>query len=217
MRNTIGRYQFSEKQHSVLAEVGLLRPDSTMKSSESAVHKFTVDDLVRMAEIGIFSSSDARVELIDGVLFEMAPDGRPHGNGVSRTARAFWENCPRDVQIYLGSTVRLTDLTGPQPDVALLRPEASFQSDNVPRSEDILLVVEVADSSLRINRGEKARRYAQSGIPELWILAVGNDEVEVSRQPTPDGYTDVQVYRRGDTLTIQNLPGIEIAADDLLP
>ena len=216
MRDTIGRYKLNEEQLLVLADAGLLPPDSTMKSRGLAGRKFTVDDLLRMAEIGIFHSSDARVELIDGVLFEMAPDGRPHGNGVSRTATAFVRLVPDTVQVYLGSTVRLTDLTGPQPDVALLRPEASFESENVPRADDILLVVEVSDSSLRTDRREKARRYAQSGIPELWILAVGNNEVEVSRQPTAQGYADVQVYRRGDTLTIQNLPGIEIAVDDLL-
>lgn len=215
MRDPIGRYKFSEKQHSVLAEAGLLPPGSTMKSSGLAGRKFTVDDLVQIADLGIIDS-DVRVELIDGVLFEMAPTGRPHGNGVSRTARVFWENCPRDVQVYLGSTVRLSDQTGPQPDIALLRPEASYDSDNVPRPEDILMVVEVADSSLRTDRGDKARRYAQSGIPELWILAIGTNEIEVSRQPTAQGYADVQVYRRGDTLTIQNLPGIEIAVDDLL-
>ena len=86
----------------------------------------------------------------------------------------------------------------------------------MPRAEDILLVVEVAGSSLRTDRGEKARRYAQSGIPELWIFVLETDEVEVSRQPTPEGYSDVRTYRRGDTLTIQELPEVRIAVGELL-
>ena len=215
MRDVKGRYKFSESQERVLAESGLLPSKSATKTLSVASHKFTVDELVRMAELGILET-DVRVELIDGVLLEMAPTGRPHGNGVSSIARAFWENCPRNVQVYLGSTVRLTDYTGPQPDVALIRPEASFQKENVPRAEDILLVVEVAGSSLQRDRGEKARRYADSGIPELWIFVLENDEIEISRQPTPDGYADVQVYRRGDTLTIQALPGTQFSVGDLL-
>ena len=215
MRDVKGRYKFSETQHRVLAEAGLLPSEPTAITTAIASRKFTVDELVRMAELGILDS-DVRVELIDGVLLEMAPTGRPHGNGVSSIARAFWENCPRSVQVYLGSTVRLTDYTGPQPDVALLRPEASFQSDSVPRADEILLVVEVAGSSLRTDRREKALRYAASGIPELWIFVLETDEVEVSRQPTPQGYADVQVYRRGDTLTIQELPGVQFAVNELL-
>ena len=215
MRDVKGRYKFSESQERVLTEAGLLPSISTAKPLTAASRKFTVDELVRMAKLGVLDQ-DVRVELIDGVLLEMAPTGRPHGNGVSSIARAFWEKCPRNVQVYLGSTVRLTDHTGPQPDVALLRPEASFETENVPRAEDILLVVEVAGSSLRSDRGEKARRYAQSGIPELWIFVIETDDVEVSRQPTPDGYADVQVYRRGDTLSIQELPGIQFNVDDLM-
>jgi Uma2 family endonuclease len=180
-----------------------------------ASRKFTVDELVRMADLGILDS-DVRVELIDGVLLEMAPTGRPHGNGVSNIARAFWEKCPRNVQVYLGSTVRLSDDTGPQPDVALLRPEASFESDHVPRADELLLVVEVAGSSLRTDRTEKALRYAQSGIPELWIFVLETDEIEVSRQPTPEGYADVQTYRRGDTMGIQELPDVRLTVDELL-
>ena len=215
MRKAIRQYKFSESQHRLLAEAGLLPSGSTAKSLVAASRKFTVDELVQMADLGILDP-DVRVELIDGVLIEMAPTGRPHGNGVSNIARAFWEKCPRNVQVYLGSTVRLSDDTGPQPDVALLRPEASFESDHVPRADELLLVVEVAGSSLRTDRGEKARRYAQSGIPELWIFVLETDEIEVSRQPTPEGYADVQVYRRGDTLGIQELPDVRIAVDELL-
>ena len=88
--------------------------------------------------------------------------------------------------------------------------------ENIPGPEDILLVIEIADSSLRADRNRKAQRYAASGIPELWIFVIETDDIEVSRQPTPDGYADVQVYRRGDTLSIQELPGIELRVDDLM-
>ena len=215
MRDVIGRYTFREKQRSEMAKHGILPKSFGTGYTAESGQKLTVDELVRLAELGILDS-DTRVELIDGVLFEMAPTGRPHGNRVSNVAKVFWERVPNNVQVYLGSTVRLTDETGPQPDVALLRPEASFESDHVPRADELLLVVEVAGSSLRTDRGEKARRYAQSGIPELWIFVLESDEIEVSRQPTPEGYADVQIYRRGDTLNIQELTGIILTVDELL-
>lgn len=107
-------------------------------------------------------------------------------------------------------------MTGPEPDIALLTPEASRDAENIPRPEGVLLVVEVAGSSLRTDRGGKARRYAQNGIPELWIFILASDEIKVCRQPTPEGYAYVRRYRRGDTLTIQALPDVRLAVDDLL-
>ena len=88
--------------------------------------------------------------------------------------------------------------------------------ENIPGPEGVLLVIEVSDSTARTDRGEKARRYARSGIPELWVFVLEADEVEVSRQPTPEGYADVWTYRRGDTLTIQELPEVQFSVDELL-
>ena len=215
MRKTIGRYKFSESQHSVLAEAGLLSPKPTAKSAARSPRKFTVDEYMQMVELGVLGKED-RLELVDGVILKMAPVGRPHELRVNRLVRLFIRTVPEDVEVSIQGTIRLNDLSGPEPDIALLTPQASLDSVNVPRPEGISLVVEVAGSSLRTDRGEKARRYARSGIPELWIFILETDEIEVSRQPTPYGYADMRVYRRGDKLTIQELPGIEFGVDDLL-
>ena len=215
MRDIIGQYKFNADQYHAMTKEGILTPGHPGKFRLHASRKFTVDEFVRMAEVGILDP-DNRMELIDGVIVEMAPIGRPHGNRVSDIARAFWEKAPRNVRIYIGSTIRLNDQTGPQPDIALLTPEASLDEVNVPRAEDILLIVEVSASTLRTDRRVKARRYAQSGIPELWILVLETEQIEVSRQPTPEGYADVQAYRRGDTLTIQALPEVRLTVDELL-
>ena len=123
---------------------------------------------------------------------------------------------PEDVEISIQSTIQLNDHSAPEPDIALLNRRASLDEENIPRAEDILLVVEVAESSLRSDRGPKARRYAQSGIPELWIFDLADGEIEVSRQPTPQGYADIRRYRPGDTLTIQALLEIRLTVDQLL-
>ncbi len=215
MREVIGKYKFRAHQLAEMTNRGIVPMGYGENAQSLESCKFTVDDLVRMAELGILDPDD-RVELIDGVIVEMAPIGRPHGNRVSDVARAFWENGPRNVRVYIGSTIRLNDQTGPQPDIALLTPQASRDEENIPRPEDILLIVEVSDSTLRTDRIDKARRYAESGIPELWILIVETEEIEVSRQPTPDGYADVRRYRRGETLTVEALPGVRLAVDELL-
>ena len=215
MRDVKGRYKFTESQHSILAEAGLLPSGSATKSLAVASRKFTVDEYMQMVELGVLGKED-RLELVDGVILEMAPVGRPHELRVNRLVRLFIHAVPENVEVSIQGTIRLNDLSGPEPDIALLTPQASMDVVNIPSSEGIILVVEVAGSSLRTDRGEKARRYAESGIPELWIFILESDEIEVSRQPAPDGYTDVQVYRRGDTLTIQELPGIQFRVDDLL-
>ena len=215
MRKAIGRYRFSERQHRDLAEAGLLRFETAAKSLTTESRKFTVDEYMKMAEIGVLGKED-RVELVDGVVLEMAPVGRPHELRVNRLVRLFASAVPDNVEVSIQGTIRLNDMSGPEPDIALLTPQASMDVVNIPSPEGIMLVVEVAGSSLRTDRTEKALRYAQSGIPELWIFILDTDEIEVSRQPTPEGYADVRLYRRGDTLTIHELSGIAFNVDDLL-
>ena len=217
MRDVIGRYAFSDEQRKIAQKLKFEIPTQVSMEGHKGLppRKFTVDEFVRMGEAGIFEP-DIRVELIDGVIVEMSGTGRPHARRTHRITRLFGRILPEDIEVSVQSTIRLDDWSGPEPDIALLSPEASLDGENIPRPEDILLIAEVADSSLRIDRGDKARRYAESGIPELWIFVLERDEIEVYRQPTPEGYADVQVYRRGCTLTIQELPGIELAVDDLL-
>ena len=219
MREIIGQYKFTEEQQKKIARnVKASAPvqEYDVEQGSHLARRFTVEEFVRMAEAGIFDPDD-RVELIDGVIVEMAPIGKPHANRVFDFVRPFVERGPRNIRVHIGSTIRLNDQTGPEPDIALLTPEASLDEVNVPRAEDILLIVEVSASTLRTDRRDKAKRYAQSGIPELWILVLESDEIEVSRQPTPEGYTDVRRYRRGDTLTIQALPDVRLTVDELLP
>ncbi len=214
MREIIGRYKFSPAQLRLMVKFGIALVD-TIEKAHSPAYKFTVGEFVRMAETGILDS-DARVELMDGVIIEMAPTGRPHGRRTHRIARMFGRVVPEDVEISVQSTIRLNDWTGPEPDIALLNPQASLDEENIPRAEDVLLIVEVADSTLRIDRGDKARRYAESGILELWIFVLADGEIEVCRQPAAEGYADVRRFRRGDMLAPLRLPEIRLAVDELL-
>lgn len=215
MREVIGRYKFRDDQRRELVKHGILPAGWHSGTESDSSYKFTVDEYMRMAEVGILARED-KVELVDGVILEMAPIGRPYELRVNRLVRLFIGVVPENVEVSIQGTIRLNDMTGQEPDIALLTPEASLDEENIPRPDGVLLVVEVAGSSLRADRGEKARRYAENGILELWIFILASNEIEVHRQPTPEGYAEVQRYRRGDTLTIEALPGVRLAVDELL-
>ena len=102
------------------------------------------------------------------------------------------------------------------PDIALLEPRRDFYSESHPRACDVLLVVEVAETSLAWDRGGKLRLYAQAGIPEVWIVDVAHARVEVHRDPAGGVYRAVEVVPRGGRLSPAALPGVEIAAAGIL-
>lgn len=120
MRNAIGRYKFEEKQRSEMAEHGILPKSHGTGFPIESGHKFTVVEYMKLAEAGIPARED-KVELVDGVIFKMAPIGRPHGHRTNRVARVFIEKVPDNIEVNIQSTICLGDRTAPEPDIALLR------------------------------------------------------------------------------------------------
>ena len=182
-------------------------------ASEVARRRFTVDEYLRMAEAGILTEDD-RVELIDGEIVEMSPIGDRHVEAVNRCNRAFAPALAAGRLITsVQNPVRLDGYNDPQPDVALVRPGVR----GAPRAEDVLLVIEVADSSLGFDRRTKLPLYARAGIAEAWLLDLEGDALEVHREPGPDGYALVRRCRRGLRVAPAALPDIAVAVEDLLP
>jgi Uma2 family endonuclease len=174
--------------------------------------RFTVDEYYRMAEAGIIGR-DERVELIDGRIVTMSPAGSPHAWCVKRVNRIFSRLGDR-VTLSIQDPLHLDDGAEPEPDVAVLRSEAPV--DRHPGPGDVLLIVEVADTSLTYDRGTKAPLYARHGIPELWIADLGGERVEVHREPSPDGYRVVRVFGRGQHVNPLFASHLEIGVDDIL-
>ena len=112
--------------------------------------------------------------------------------------------------------IRLSDFSEPQPDLALLKLRDDFYSSGHPAPEDVLLVVEVADSSIQYDRSIKMPLYARSGIPEVWLVDVARDLVEVYARPVSGRYQDFREVRRGETLTLSPLPNLVISVDEIL-
>jgi Uma2 family endonuclease len=180
---------------------------------ETARRRFTVAEYLRMAEAGILREDD-RVELIDGEIVQMSPIGDRHVEAVNRCNRAFASAFAAGrVLTSVQNPVRLDGYNDPQPDVALVRPGVL----GAPRPGDVLLVIEVAESSLTYDRRTKLPLYARAGIAEAWLLDLDGDALEVHREPGPDGYALVRRCRRGVRVAPVALPDIEVAVADLLP
>ena len=173
---------------------------------------FTVDEYYAMACAGILHEDD-RIELIDGLIIAMAPIGDPHVDCVNHLTRLFVLRIDPKAIVSVQNPVRLNDFTEPEPDVVLIRPGRA----GVPAAKDVLLLVEVADTTLDFDREIKLPRYAAAGIPEVWIVALQEERLEVYRKPGPAGYAEEASFGRGEELTVEALPDVgTFAVDEIL-
>ena len=176
---------------------------------------FTVHEYYKMAQAGILHEDD-RVELIEGEIVEMAPIGSRHAACVNRLNSTLSQSLGERAIVGVQNPIRLSEHSEPQPDLALLRPHPDFYSDAHPGPEDVLLVIEVADTTEDYDRGVKMPLYARSGILEAWLVDLAGGIIEVYRGPTPEGYQEVQRVQRGEGISVQAFPDVALAADEVL-
>ena len=169
-----------------------------------------------MAKAGILRPDD-RVELIEGELVWMNALGGPHMGCVMALTHLLMAHVPPGGRLSVQNAVRLDRHTEPQPDLAVLRPRADgYRGEAPPLAEDVLLLVEVADSSLRIDREVKGPLYARAGIPEYWIVDLAGRTVLAHRDPGPEGYAAVRETRAGEALAPLRLPAATVAVAEIL-
>jgi Uma2 family endonuclease len=169
-----------------------------------------------MAEAGILSEDDP-IELLDGEIIEMAPIGDRHYISVLRSSNTFKDRLRNRALVSVQSPIRLSSGSEPEPDIVLLRPRDDFYAAvGIPGPEDVLLIVEVADNTLRYDRNVKLRFYAESGIPEVWIVDLKGDRILVFSEPQAITYGYASVVARGGTLAPRAFPDLSVSADDLL-
>ena len=169
---------------------------------------FTVDEYHAMGRAGVLRREDGRTELIAGRIVAMSPVGTRHLLAVLRLTdllgTRLYSLAPPPAQLSVQNPVRLGPRYEPEPDLALLRPDLT----HFPTAADVFLVVEVSDSTARYDREIKAPAYAAAGVPELWIVLLDENAIEVYREPTADGYTQVTRHEGADALTVAALPGL---------
>lgn len=178
-------------------------------------HRFTVDEYQRMGEAGVFHEDD-RVELIAGRIVEMTPIGPRHAGCVKELARLIYHAAGDAVLLGIQDPVVLESDAAPQPDIAVIRPRPQGYRTRHPGPPDLMLVIEVAETSVEYDREVKIPLYARVGIPEAWLVNLPADTIAVHREPGPEGYASVRTVRRGETLTPLALPEITLRVDDIL-
>jgi Uma2 family endonuclease len=176
-------------------------------------YKLSIEDYHKLGAAGILDE-DSRIELIEGDLIEMAPIGISHMRCVNRLTRLLVSAVGDAAVVSVQNPVTLPPRSEPQPDFALLRPGAD-NADHVPYPADVLLIVEVADTTLSYDRRTKLPLYARAGIVEVWIVDVQGRTIEAFFSPTESGYVQSALYRKGASISPAQLPAVSIPLDDI--
>ena len=184
--------------------------------------QFTTQDYHQMVVAGILSE-DERVELIQGEIVKMSPIGIRHASCVNRLLKLFLLSLGDRTTVIVQNPVILSNLSEPQPDLALLKPRDDFYAAGHPQPQDILLLVEVADTTIESDFAERTLRegtikiplYASSRISEVWLVDVNQQVVEIFREPTANSYQYTQKFPQGE-IFVQAFPNVSFAVKQIL-
>lgn len=177
--------------------------------------RFTVEEYQRMVPAGILSEDD-RVELIRGEVVQMTPIGRRHAGVVDRLTQLLVSRLGGRAIVRVQGPLPLPPDSQPQPDLLLLRPCPDFYVDTSLRPGDVLLLIEVADTTAGTDRTVKTPLYAEAGIREVWLIDLAAAHVEVYRGPGPRGYRETRMVGRGQILTPEAFPDLSLTVDEIL-
>ena len=176
---------------------------------------FTVDEYHRMAEAGILTEDD-RVELIDGEIIKMSPIGSRHVACVNRLNTLLSQRVGNAASVSVQNPISVDEYSEPEPDIALLQPRHDFYSRSLATSKDVLLTIEVADTSLEYDRTIKLATYARAGIPEAWIADLAGEVIEACSEPVNGVYQKVRRATRGEQLAPEKIPSLTVQVDEIL-
>jgi Uma2 family endonuclease len=168
-----------------------------------------------MAEAGLFLGGP-HVELIEGEVIEMRPIGSRHAGCVDDLNSLLAHQIGRLAIIRVQGPIRIDEHSEPQPDIALLKPRRDSYRRSHPTPPDVLLVIEIADTSANYDRSVKLPLYARAGIPESWLIVLPKDTIEVYSEPGDGKYTRIQRFKRGKTLTSPTVASLSLKVDDIL-
>jgi Uma2 family endonuclease len=174
--------------------------------------RFTTDEYEQMIATGILTEED-RVELIDGEIIEMSPIGDDHVFTVNALTELLFSKLTGRAVISIQNPIRLSGRSRPQPDIALWRLK---DHRSLPGPDDILLLVEISDSTLAFDRDVKLPLYARAGVAEVWIVNLVDDRIEVYRRPTPDGYRSTKHAGPGGSVSPLAFPDVTFSVSDII-
>ncbi|MBD2187954.1 Uma2 family endonuclease [Pseudanabaena mucicola] len=177
-------------------------------------HKFTTQQYHLMHEAGVFDQGD-RFELINGEITEMSPIGRKHAACVIRVTKLLQKKLGDLVLISVQNSIFLNDVSEPQPDFSVLKPRDDYYAEGLPTPNDILLIIEVADSTIAYDREVKMPLYAAAGIPEMWLFDLNEQVIFGYSQPAARGYKQMQRYEQDDQFFMLAFPDISFSWQEM--
>ena len=205
---------FTPEECAVLVAVGIIT-EGEQAAVLAGKRRFTVDECLAMLEAGVLHEDD-RIELMDGVLIYMAPINVPHLRGTDYSTRSLVISLGNRAMVRVQGSIMLNDHTMPQPDIAVLRMR-SLEDMERDSASDVYWIIEFSDSSLEYDLGVKLARYAESGIPEVWVGNLRAREVIVHTEPSGSEYLAVRTCRAGQSISPQAFPDVALAVDDFMP
>ncbi len=176
---------------------------------------FTVAEYERMGQFGIFSEDD-RVELVNGEIVEMSPIGERHAACVDVLNEVVKERLGRSVIVRVQNPIQLDDFSEPQPDISILKRRDDFYRSSHPKPEDVLLVIEVSDTTLEYDRRVKVPLYARAGIAEAWVVNLAEERIEVYADPAEGAYRTAESRARGDEIQSRPLAALRVGVAEVL-
>jgi Uma2 family endonuclease len=188
---------------------------TTATRPQISPRRFTVAEYMAMGEAGILGE-DERIELLAGEIIQMAPIGNPHQFCTDSLTTLLVPALVGRAIVRVQGSIQLDDRSAPQPDVALLRPRPGYDTEPA-RPDDVLLVIEVADSSLEFDSGPKSALYAAAGIPELWIANLRTGAVEARTDPTGGEYSTVRTVPPDGSISPQAFPDVTLELREFMP
>jgi len=219
----VSRRLFDVEEYHRMGEVGILNEDDHVELIEGRLfdsktgyeRPIATQEYHLMIEAGIIREG-ARVELVGGEIVEMAAMGSRHYACVAKLNALLTQRLGQAAIVAIQGPVRLMGPSEPEPDIALLEPRDDFYARDLPTPEDVLLLMEVSNTTLRYDREVKLPLYARAGIPEAWIVDLPAETVEVHSRPATGEYRKALRAKRGEFVESKTLPSLRLTVDDIL-
>ncbi len=176
--------------------------------------RFSVDEYYKMIELGMLKDYE-KAEIIDGELIQKMTIGDRHAAVVNILNRFFVKNVSDEVLVSIQNPLRITDYNEPEPDI-VLSDLTKYDGKRHPRPEEVILVIEVSDATLKYDRDVKLPLYAEAGISEVWIINLKKNIVEVHQNPFEDIYQTTGIFKSGETIKSDVLPNFSLEVDKIL-
>ena len=216
--------KFNVDEYNAMAQIGILRPYErvelldgkiTLMGTDGERRRFTIAEYYAMAMRGIIRPGE-RVELLYGEIVKMSPIGDDHASSVNALTEMLIDEVRRRATVITQNPLRLDVNHEPEPDLMLARRREDYYRSGHPGPDDILLLIEVSDSTVESDRNEKLPLYARYLIPEVWIVNLRDRHIEIYTDPTTDRYATTHITHPNQTISPTAFPDIHLPISEII-